>query len=227
MIRFNGFAQNERFSAGCTGRRVFLYDRDGKQIACFDKMNSAIFPLFSPDDSTLAVKSTSGLFSVISLETLSVVKQFEIPGSAPQFCGFCFSRDGRELYAVQNGIEASETKLLVYDTADYTVKRTLLAEDKTHNISFIEYDELYDGYFVLGTMPDSDGTMTCGFVAELLLDDLRQIKAINAYEYEIHSALCCARLTGFRKWDETLLGDEIDVEECKQYTLAKLLLENK
>ena len=96
MPKFWSFVGNEKYDVGCTGRTVYVYLKDGTEVARFKDITYAYTPLISPDGRFLVVKSTVGTLAAYSLETLSLIRKFRFSKvDGAQDDGFCFSPDGK------------------------------------------------------------------------------------------------------------------------------------
>lgn len=76
MKKFWGYVSNNKYSVGCTGQTVYLYDEDGNELAKFKDIIYGYTPMISPDGTLFVVKSADGRPAVYSLETLSFIKKF-------------------------------------------------------------------------------------------------------------------------------------------------------
>ena len=96
MKNFWGFTTNGKYSVGCTGQTVYLYDKNGNELAKFKDIIYAYTPMISPDGTLFVVKSTEGRLAVYSLETFSLIKKFRFSKvDGAQDDGFCFSPNGK------------------------------------------------------------------------------------------------------------------------------------
>ena len=55
-----GEARNDRFIVGCSGATVYIYDKDGTELAKFKDFPYAYRAVFKPGTDIIAVKSTAG-----------------------------------------------------------------------------------------------------------------------------------------------------------------------
>ena len=76
MKNFLGYASNGEYSVGCTGQTVYLFNKDGNELAKFKDLKYAYSPIISPDGKIFVVKSTEGRIAVYSLESVSLIKKF-------------------------------------------------------------------------------------------------------------------------------------------------------
>ncbi len=102
MPRFKSIIENEKYSVGCTGQTVWVWDKNDTVLAKFKDLIYAHKAVFSPTRDIFVVKSTQGRLAVYSLETMSLVKKFRF--SKVQYSqddGCCFSPDGRYFLNVE------------------------------------------------------------------------------------------------------------------------------
>ena len=108
MLRFYNVIENEQFRIGCTGRTVWVFDKNGTVLAKFKDLNYAYQAAISPRGDLLAVKSGQGWLAFYSLKELALVKKFRFSRvNFAQDDGFCFSSDGKYLLNLDSGEEGS------------------------------------------------------------------------------------------------------------------------
>ena len=96
MKNFWGYYENENYAVGCTGGSVYVYNRDGEELARFRDLTYAYTAKFMPGTNIIVVKTTEGHLAVYNLEQLQLVKKIFITGTGAQDHGFAFSRDVRD-----------------------------------------------------------------------------------------------------------------------------------
>lgn len=227
MKQFIGLASNGKYSVGCTGQTVYLYDKEGKEIAKFKDLTYAYAPLISPDGKIFVVKSTTGRLAVYSLETYSLIKKFRFSNvDGAQDDNFCFSPDGRELYNIERQTDELKTALSIYDTSDFSLKKRILCDDYNVVLSAVEYSAEENRIFLLGFIRDEKSGVACKyFVGELLEETLQNIVSIRSSEHDFYldckdielygEALCCGILGSYT-------GEEIERIRKAKHSLAKL-----
>ncbi len=201
MKNFWSYISNGKFSVGTTGQTVYLYDENGNEIKKFEDIKYGYTPMFSPDGKLLIVKSTIGQIAVYSLETFDLIKKFRFSkvGGA-QDDGFCFSPDGKELYNIERHIDSCKSRLSVYDTKTFGLKRQLLDDDINLSISVIEYDEITEAYYILGFFRDNEtGVLSQCFVSKLEDNILSEIVFVSEGEYDLYQSYNRLKLNGFTK----------------------------
>ncbi len=71
MPRFCSIVGNEKYSVGCTGQTVWVWDKSDTVLAKFKDINYAYKAAISPKNDIFVVKSTSGKLAVYSFCELS------------------------------------------------------------------------------------------------------------------------------------------------------------
>ena len=89
MKKFWGYVSNNKFSVGCTGQTVFLYDKDGNELGKFKDIIYGYTPMISPDGKIFVVKSSDGRIAVYSLESFALIKKIRYTKFGDDD-GFCF-----------------------------------------------------------------------------------------------------------------------------------------
>lgn len=186
MPRFVNFISNGQYSVGCTGRTVYVYDKDKNELARFKDLPYAYTPMFSPDGKIFIVKSTEGRLAVYSLDELKLIKKFRYSKvDYSQDDGFCFSPDGKEFYNVERHVDNCKTALSIYDTSDFSLKKRLFEKDTDTVLSTIEYDSENQCYCVMGFFHTEINNRY--FVAKLIDDKLENITDISGKEFFLYA----------------------------------------
>lgn len=205
---FWGTASNGRFTAGCTGQTVYIYDAAGQELARFKDIIYAYTPLFSPVDDLLVVKSTAGMMAAYDLSQMVLVKKFRFSNVPSQDDGFCFSPDGKLLYNIERHGTSCRTRLSIYDTSDFSCSQQLFADDQRLVLNHIEYDprktpisDTIGRFFVLGFLRSESGPID--FVAELKEGKLLHLTAIGGEEHHFLHTFKSLQMRGFpKRWLE-------------------------
>lgn len=188
MKNFVGLTSNGEYSVGCTGQTVYLYDKDGKEIAKFKDLIYAYSPLISPDGKIFVVKSTEGRLAVYSLESVALVKKFrfsKVNGS--QDDNFCFSPDSKEFYNIERHVDNCKTALSIYYTSDFSLKKRILSDDYNLVLTAIEYSADENKIFLLGYIREPRSGVACKFfVGELIKTSLQNIAYISEKEHDFY-----------------------------------------
>ena len=222
MRNFEGFTSNNEYSVGCTGQTVYLYDKDGYQLAKFKDLKYAYSPLISPNGKIFVVKSTEGRLAVYSLESISLIKKFRFSKvDGAQDDNFCFSNDSKELYNIERHNDSCTSALSVYDTSDFSLKKRILCDDCNVVLTAVEYSD-GDRVFLLGFEREMEsGSADKFFVGELINDSLQNVAYISLQEHDFY--LECKNLethtftcTGY------ITPAEYERIKSKKHTLARL-----
>lgn len=223
MKNFEGFDSNGEYSVGCTGRTVYLYDKDGMELAKFRDLIYAYSPLISPDGKIFVVKTTEGRLAVYSLEHRTLIKKFRFSKvDGAQDDNFCFSPDGKELYNIERHIDSCKTALSVYDTTDFSLKKRILGDDYNLVLTAVEYSAGENKIFLLGfeRKPQS-GVAYKFFVGELIEDNLKNIAYISEKEHNFY--LDCKHFENHSySVADFYTMDEMNRIEKVNHSLAKL-----
>ncbi len=226
MKKFWGYASNGKFSVGCTGQTVYLYDENGNEIGKFKDITYGYAPMISPDGTLFVVKSTEGRLAVYSLETFSLIKKFRFSKvDGAQDDGFCFSPDGKLFFNAERQKDDLHSAISVYDTTDFSlVDQVLLGEDMM--LDHIEFDEVTNSYYVLGFMRDENLVIRHGFVA--LFEDLqvKNITVISEDEYDFYRSYKHLEIMGFseKAYEWSYMNCELNKLKSMNHTLAKLYM---
>lgn len=223
MRKFWGFYQNEEYSIGCNGGTVYVYGRDGKELAKFKDFPYAYQAAFMPDRNIIAVKSTEGYLGFYDLETLSLIKKITVTRIGAQDDGFIFSPDGRCFYNIESPVVSTRTQLGVYETATFSKVNTLFADNEKMVLQQLEFDAKTDTCYVAGFMRNEEGVFDYGFAA--VLDEkgqtINDVLKISREKYKYLIAYKHWEMMGFTdkalEWNYTLKElDTIDKISIKE-----------
>ena len=224
MKNFEGYVSNGKFSVGCTGQTVYLYDKNNIEIAKFKDIIYAYTPMISPDGKIFVVKSTDGRIAVYSLETFSLIKKFrfsKVNGS--QDDGFCFSPDGKLFFNIERHKDSLHSAISIYNTLDFSIFHQISLDEKMA-LSYIEFDSNTNSYYVLGFLRASDHVFRHGFVAKFEDYQVKNITPISEREYEFYLDYKYSEMKGFasKRAILSLVGCDYDKLKSMNHTLAKL-----
>ena len=223
MKNFLGYASNGEYSVGCTGQTVYLFNKDGNELAKFKDLKYAYSPIISPDGKIFVVKSTEGRIAVYSLESVSLIKKFrfsKVNGS--QDDNFCFSPDGEEFYNIERHIDSCKTALSVYDTSEFSLKKKVLYDDYNIVLAAVEYSLEENKIFLLGFMREpQSGVAYKFFVGELAKDSLQNIIYISEKEYGFYLDCKHFEMHSFAV-TKYYTAEEIDTIKKAKHSLEKL-----
>lgn len=197
MKKFWSYISNDKYSVGCTGGTVYIYNKEGMEVAKFKDIQYGYNPVISPNGNILIVKSTEGRLAVYSLETMSLIKKFRFSKvDGAQDDGYCFSADGKYFYNVERQGQSTNHAISMYDTTDFKRVRMWLEDDNIIEPSYIEADD-DDEIFVLGFIRGEEGVFRCGFVAKLTRTGLESTVEISESVYDYYINFKRLELMGF------------------------------
>lgn len=224
MRNFWAYVSNGEFSVGCTGRTVFIYDKDNNELGQFKDVTYGYTPMISPDGKIVVVKTTEGRFAVYSLETLSLIKKFRFSKvDGAQDDGFCFSPDSKYLINLERQIDDLHSAISIYDTSDFSLVNRVFI-DETIMLSTIEYDECSDMYFVLGFERCAEGYASEFFVAQLVDLQIVNVTYIPQEERDFYRRYKDLEIMGFTKkaYQWSFLNYSLDELKSMNCSLAGL-----
>lgn len=224
MKKFWGYASNDKFSVGCTGQTVYLYDEDGNELSKFKDIMYGYTPMISPDGTLFIVKSTEGRLAVYSLQTFSLIKKFRFSKvDGAQDDGFCFSPDGKLFFNVERQQDTLHSAISVYDTTDFSLHtQVLLGEGMMLN--HIEFDKPTNTYYVLGFMRDDDGIYDYGFVGKYKDNQIKNVTSISKNDYDFYSSYKHLEIMGFseKAYEWSYMDCKLDKLKTINHTHANL-----
>lgn len=198
MKSFWSLISNGKYSVGCTGQTVYVYDENMTESAKFKDLKYTYLPAISPNGDIFVVKSTAGRMAVYSLETMSLIKKFRYSRvDGGQDDGFCFSPDGSRLINIERQGSFLDSAISIYDTKDFELIKQIII-DKDTMVSHIEYDETTNLYYVLGFNRDEKYRVANSyFVAKFDESKLSEYKKISYEEHEFYQSYISLKLSGF------------------------------
>ena len=228
MPKFWSLISNGKYSVGCTGQTVYIYDQNGAELAKFKDLPYAYTAAFSPKGDIFAVKSTAGRLAVYSLKQLCLIQKFrfsKVDGS--QDDNFCFSPDGERFYNIERHAKSYNTALSVYRTSDFSLERRLFETDPKTELATVEFDPAVNDCYLLGFFRDDKNSASEYFVAKLCGDELGDVKYISEDTFDFYRGYKDMEAKGFteqsKKW-QTLkyLGYDLTDIETQKYSLTDL-----
>lgn len=191
--KFWGWCQNDAFIVGCNGATVYIYDKDYNELARFKDIPYAYRAKFLPHTNILLVKSTAGYLAVYDLDTLTLLKKIAAARIGAQDEGFAFTPDGKFFCNIEKPVTSVHTQLTVYRTSDFKVIATLFENNSTVNLKAIEFDS-DNRCYVLGFIRNDEGVFDYGFVGELTAKGIKNVKKLDAKEFDY--------LRAFKNWED-------------------------
>lgn len=224
MKNFWGYASDDTYAVGCTGQSVYVYDKNGIELAKFKDIRYGYTPMISPTGKIFVVKSTDGRLAVYSLETMRLLRKFRFSKmDGGQDAGFCFSKDGKYFINIELQTDGISCAVSVYNTDDFSVVSRLFPDEETV-LNHIEYDEEADSFFVLGWIRGEHGY---GFVAVFEKNTLNEVTRLTQNEYDFYQSYKHLEMMGFteKAFQWSYMDGSLSEFTGKDYTLAKLFRE--
>lgn len=200
-LKFWTYLETDKYNIGLTTRTVYIYDKQGNEIIRFKDLIHAYMGCVSNNQDLLVVKSAMGKIAIYSLEKLKLIKKFrfsEVDGA--QADNFIFTKDDKYFLNIERHNSSNETRLSIYDTSDFSLKKQLFGENDNLVLTTIEYDKESDDYFIMGFFRDLQTRVAKRFfIAKLIDDELKDMKFIESTE---HHFLCLAKMVEFAGFTE-------------------------
>ena len=225
MPSFWSYIGNGQHSVGCTGQSVYLYDKNGTELARFNGLRYVYQAAISPGGDHFVTVSVEGILSVYSINPPALIKKFRCSKTG---CtgdeGFCFSSDGSVLYNIEHHVDEFRTELSVYNTADYSLKRRMLDSDGALMLTGIENGKDGDEIFLLGYFRNDEGIAARFFVGKLIGDELRETVFVPEKDYDFFSGYLELRRFGFtkKKYDWSYIDADLDSLKAADLRLSDL-----
>jgi hypothetical protein len=227
MRNYWSLVTNGKFSIGCTGRTVYLLDRQGAEISKFKDLPYAYVPGISPRGDIFVVKTTEGRLAVYSFSPPALIRKFrysKVDGC--QDDNFCFSSDGSKFFNIERQIDNLKTALSIYDTKDFSLKKRILDKDFSCVLTGIDLETKTETIFLLGYIRNEEGVASEFFVGKLNCetDAIDDIVSITKNEHDFYRRCISLKMSGFSAKSYQLYHFDIELEELKKrdYSLSKL-----
>ena len=182
MHNFWGLYDNGTYRVGCNGTTIYVLDQENRELAKFKDIAYAYHGAFQPNTNRFIAKSIEGKLAVYDLDRLTLMKKISITRIGAQDEGFAFRPDGMFFYNIEKPKSELVTRLVIYDTRDYSIKRALFDHQTQMHLEDLEFDSNHTCY-LLGYMRDEDRLYDYGFIATLIDDELQQIKKLSEAQY--------------------------------------------
>ena len=197
MKKFWCYISNDKYSVGCTGQTVYVYDKDGNELAKFKDIKYGYTAIFSPTDNIFVVKSTVGYLAVYSLSELKLIKRIKFSKiDSSQDDGFCFSADGKYFYNIERHVASYNSALATYDTVTFDRISLYLDDNDYVNPSFIECDT--DGQlYVFGFERTVEEHFSGGYVSKLVDGKISDAQHISVQEYDCYRTILHLQICNF------------------------------
>jgi WD40 repeat protein len=210
MPQFKSIVKNERYSIGCTGQTVWVWDKNDTVIAKFKDLKYAYRAMISPRGDSFIVRSNEGLLAVYSLKNFSLIKKFRFSKEEESGdYGCCFSQDGKYFLNIEYYKSCWNATLAIYDTADFSLVSRIIMGERMH----LSEMQIVDGEcFVLGYTRGEDRVRDCYFIAKFKDNKLRDAVKISESDYWFH----------IENIPQTVFGYKLTHRGFPKYTPGKL-----
>ncbi len=180
MAKIINSISNGEYTIGCTGQTVYVYDKNGVELAKFKDLIYAYNAAISPRGDIFVVKTAEGRLGVYSLERLELIKKFRFSKvDGAQDDNFCFSPDGKEFYNIERHIDSCKTALSIYETEGFSLKKRLFDTDYNLVLEEIEWDSRENMIYLSGFFRDEkSGVASKCFIGQMIDDELKNIRYI-------------------------------------------------
>ena len=222
MPSFWSCISNGTHTVGCTGQTVYVYDKNGNELAKFKDLKYAYLPIISPNGKQLVVKSTDGRLAVYSLETMTLIKKIRFSKvNYSQDGGCCFSTDGSLFYNIESHTDDLHSAVSLYNTTDFS-KIAQYDFEEADMLTHMECDAQADTCYILGNIRGDDGYY---YVAKFRDGQVFEAVKITEKEWWFYVSYIRLKAGGFTdkqyEWSYNLYGD---LEELKtaDHSLAEL-----
>lgn len=197
--KFWTFIGNDKYDIGLTGSTVYVYEKNGTELAKFKDLTYAYNAVISPLGDIFVVKTTDGRMAIYSFEPLKLIKKFrfsKIDGGQDE--NMVFSPDGKYFYSIESHTSTLKTLLAKYNTSDFSLISQLFADKERFRLSTIEYDENTDCYYVLGILYSPETKMANKwFVSRLANDELVDIRYVTESDKDFYREVNRLKIMGF------------------------------
>ena len=217
---FWSFIGNDSYNIGCTGQTVYLYDKQGVELARFKDLTYAYTAAISPKNDLFVVKSTAGRLAVYSFDPPALIKKFRFSKvDGGQDDNFCFSADGSELHNIERQTDVLKTALSIYDTKDFSLKRRIFDSDRSIVLTGIENEKETDGFYLLGYLRGKFGVAENCFVGKLNGAELRDVVYVTEEDHMFFLSYLGLRMSGFTQKKYAWSYMDGDLKELKDADL--------
>ncbi len=230
MRSFWSLIENDKYKIGCTGKTVYIFDKQDNEIAKFRDLPYAYTSAISPRGDILVVKTTEGRMAVYSFDPPRLIKKFrysKVDGAQDDI--FCFSPDGDELYNIERHGDSLRSALSIYDTSDFSLKRRIQDSVNSRVLSGIEIDKSTGDIYLLGFYRNKTGEASRFFVGKLVDCDLRDTVPVTESDYDYYVMYLSLKMSGFSKkrYKQLYFGIELEKLKTGDYSLAELWARNR
>lgn len=201
---------NGVYSVCCMGQTVYVYAKNGTELARFTLPNADV-AVISPVGDVFAVKTKDGRLAEYSLEKLTQIEVIDTDvDDTLQDGGICYSNDGRQIY----NIEKSNGKSVI---SIYSTKDLSLVGKIADSYDFEQLEAIDNTLVVLAKRGDEK------LVLEIVDGEVVGQQEVTDEKYDLYLKFKFVQLRGFTsEITEQLFPKTRNINEMK-YTLSDLL----
>ena len=181
--KYMGFYDNGDYRVGCSGATVYVFDQSGAELCRFRDTPYIYSGAFQPGTNLFAAKSVRGYLAVYDPDRKTLKHKITLTHRTAHDEGFAFSPDGKLFYDIDH-YRPFRTRLVLYDTEDYTVKATLFSDDPTVFLTYIEFSPKTGLCYILGYDRDPISNVgENGFIGILEGNTIREKRLIGSSKW--------------------------------------------
>ena len=226
MANYWGYIHNEKYNIGLTGQTIFVYDKNGNEVAKFKDLNYVDYAAISPNGDILAVKSSEGRMAFYSLDNMSLIKKFRFAKMSESSSGnLCFSPDGKKLYNIEGNINPCNSSVSIYNMTELTREKRFFYEEENLSVQMVEYGKETNEIYLLGYLRDKEtGVASEYFVGKLKDDNLKEVASISQKTHMFYDQYKDLEALGFTEKAYKWSYIDMELEKLKkgQFSLENL-----
>lgn len=188
MKKFWGFYENDNFKIGCNGASIYVYNKNDIELARFKDIRYAYTGQWMPNKNIFVSKSTEGSLAIYDIDNLKLIKKIFITRIGAQDEGFSFTPDGKYFYNIEKPKSSLITRLIKYDTTDWSYSILPFSQDENLVLDTVEFDKDTGIGYLLGFIRRvrgiRKGEIDYGFVSQLIDDEIINFKRLDDSIYE-------------------------------------------
>ncbi len=224
MKKFWSYVTRGKYSIGCTGQSVYVYEND-IEIVCLKGFKYTYKSCISPNLDYFALKSNTGIMYVYSLKDFSLVRKVRFMKSdSSQDNMFTFSLNGKSIISVDTYQDVHNC-ISCFSVPNLELKRRLFDDSDTIEPCVLELTDEDNIFYVLMAERNKNNIVYKYFVALIKDDKILDKKYISEKEFDLYLDFKELEYDGFtekaKEWS-SLKYDNCDASkmENQKYSLA-------
>ncbi len=224
MKKFWSYVTRGKYSIGCTGQSVYVYEND-IEIVCLKGFKYTYKSCISPNLDYFALKSNTGIMYLYSLNDFSLVsKVCFMKCDSSQDSMFTFALNGDVIISVDTYQDVYNC-ISYFSVPNLELKRRLFDDSDTIEPCVLELTDDDDTFYVLMAERNKNNIVYKYFVALIKDDTILDKKYISEKEFDFYSEFLELRSDGFtekaKEWSSSKYDDcDISKVENQKYSLA-------